>query len=78
MIAIPGSYISMTCRKCGHEDDFFAFCETPVSGELPNGTHQCPKCRKAWRMEKIEEGRWMEGGLYIPPGRRAVEIPTIL
>lgn len=40
--------------------------------------HQCPKCRKAWKMEKFEEGQWLEGGLYIPPGRRAVSIPTIL
>lgn len=78
MISIPDSYMTMTCAKCGHEADFFDFCSTPITGELPNGTHQCPKCRKAWRMEKITEGRWLEGGLYIPPGRRAVSIPTIL
>lgn len=78
MISIPDSYMLMTCAKCGHEADFFDFCSTPIAGELPSGTHQCPKCRKAWRMEVIEPGRWVGSDYYIPPTRRAVTIPTIL
>ncbi len=79
MNAIPESYMLLCCGKCGHEADYFDFCHTPITGDLPSGTHQCPKCRKAWKMEKIEEGRWMlDSGLYIPPGRRAVPIPTML
>lgn len=72
------SYMSLTCAKCGHEADFFDFCRAPITGELPNGTHQCPKCQKAWSMETVTEGKWFDSGLYIPPGRRAVSIPTIL
>ena len=77
-MTIPDSYMMMTCGKCGHEADFFDFCQTPITGDLPKDTHQCPKCKGAWKMEKIEEGRWLDGGLYIPPKRRAVAIPTIL
>jgi len=68
----------LKCGKCGHESDFEDFCHTTITGELPNGTHQCPSCRRAWRMENITKGQWFPNGLYIPPGRRAVTIPTIL
>lgn len=78
MITIPDSYMLLTCAKCGHEADFFDFCHTPITGDLPSGTHQCPKCRRAWRMEKFEEGRFFDSGLYVPPARRAVEIPSML
>lgn len=78
MITIADSMVSLTCSKCGHTADFLEFCRTPITGELPAGTHQCPACRRAWRMEAITEGRWTSSGLYIPPGRRSVTIPTIL
>jgi hypothetical protein len=78
MIAIPESYMLITCGKCSHEADFFDFCSTPITGDLPSGTHQCPKCRKAWKMETFEKGQWFNSGLYIPAGRRAVSIPTML
>jgi hypothetical protein len=78
MIAIPESYMLLHCGKCGHEADFFDFCHTPITGELPSGTHQCPKCRKAWRMEKVEEDRRYDSGLFIPGKRAAVSIPSIL
>ena len=57
MIAIPDSYVMLTCAHCGHTADLFDFCKTPITGELPEGTHQCPACRKAWRMEVIETER---------------------
>ncbi len=78
MQTIPESMMLLCCGKCGHEADFFDFCRTPIIGELPNGTHQCPKCRKAWKMEQIDEGYWLDSGHWIPAGRRAVTIPTIL
>ena len=78
MITIPDSYMLLTCGKCGHTADFFDFTQTPVAGELPSGTHQCPKCRKAWKIEKTNEGQRLESGLWIPPGRRPISIPTML
>lgn len=78
MITIPDSYMTITCAKCRHEADFFDFCRTPITGELPTGTHQCPKCRTAWRMEITDPGHMTRSGLYIPPTRKAVQIPTIL
>lgn len=44
---ITDSMMTITCR-CGHEDDFMAFRSAPVTGELPRGRYQCPKCRIAW------------------------------
>jgi hypothetical protein len=78
MQTIPESMMLLCCGKCGYEADFFDFCRTPITGELPIGTHQCPKCRKAWKMEKTDKGHWLDSGLWIPSGRRAVTIPTIL
>ena len=78
MIATPESYVAMTCGRCGYEADFLDFCHTPINGELPRGTHQCPACKRAWSMEKIEPDRRYASGLVIPGKRRAVEIPSIM
>lgn len=78
MIAIPDSMMLLKCAKCGHEADFEEFCHTPITGDLPRGTHQCPNCKRAWRMEKIEPDRIYDCGLIIPGKRAAVSIPTIL
>jgi hypothetical protein len=78
MITIPESYMLLRCGKCGHEADYFDFRTVPITGSLPTDTYQCPSCRKAWKMEKFEEGTWVNSELWIPPGRRAVTIPTIL
>lgn len=78
MIAIPESMMLLSCGKCGHTSDFFDFCSIPIGGELPKGTHQCPACKRAWRMEKVEEDRRYASGLFIPGKRAAVSIPTIL
>jgi hypothetical protein len=78
MQAIPDSMMLLSCGKCGHTADFEEFCHTPIAGELPRGTHQCPACRKAWRMEKTSPGKWLNAELYIPRSTRAVTIPTIL
>jgi hypothetical protein len=78
MTTISESYVMLECGKCGHESDFMDFCSTPITGDLPRGTYQCPSCKNAWRMEKFEEGQFLDGGLYIPPGCRPVAVPTIL
>jgi hypothetical protein len=77
-MSLSASYVMMSCCICGHQDDFEAFCSTPISGELPKGTHQCPKCNRAWRMEPITKGCLLESGLYIPPKRKSVTIPSFL
>ena len=75
------SYCLLKCGKCGHEDDFFEFTKTPVFGELPRGSHQCPSCKKAWKMEKVGEARTFQSGgefLHIPADRKIVPIPSFL
>ena len=78
MIAIPDSYMLLRCANCGHQADFFDFCSTPINGELPRGTHQCPACKRAWRMEKTEPDRRYASGLFIPGRLRAVNIPSMM
>jgi hypothetical protein len=76
--SIPDSYMLLTCAKCAHTADFFDFCRTPITGALPSGTHQCPNCKKAWRMESQGNAQHYPSGLTIPATRVAVTIPTIL
>lgn len=78
MIAIPESYALLTCGQCGHSADFFDFCRAPITGDLPKGSHQCPACRKAWKMEIAAPGRMTASGLFIPPTRKASPIPSFL
>jgi hypothetical protein len=78
MLKIPASMMLLKCGRCGHEDDFDLFCQTPIGGDLPPGTHQCPACKRAWRMESQGDGKRYPSGLVIPPTRKAVTIPTIL
>jgi hypothetical protein len=77
MVEIPESMCLLAC-SCGHSEDFEAFTRTPVNGDLPSGTYQCPKCRGAWRYEKVGTGTFYPSGLYVPADRRKVSIPTIL
>lgn len=70
--------VMLTCGKCGHETDFFDFCHTPITGDLPRGTHQCPACKHAWRMEKVQPDQFFPSGLFIPGQRKAVTIPSML
>jgi hypothetical protein len=78
MQTIPDSMALITCGQCRHTADIFEFCETPISGTLPLGTYQCPKCRKAWRMQTQGEGQQFDSGLYIPPKRIAVSIASMM
>jgi len=38
------SYMTITCGKCGHEADAEAWTRRELSGDLPPGEFQCPKC----------------------------------
>lgn len=78
MMTIPESYVILKCGACGHADDFMEFRKTPIGGELPGGQHQCPKCGTAWKYENITKGKWHANGLYIPPGRKYIRIPSTL
>lgn len=61
---------------CGHTDKFDAFCHTAISGWLPPGQFQCPKCGEAWA-RKESEHRIIRAGseAMIIPGR--VDIVSI-
>jgi hypothetical protein len=45
--------ISITCH-CRYTADLFDFTHTPISGDLPPGHFQCPKCGIAWRRHESE------------------------
>ena len=47
--------VGYVCGFCGHEDHAHLFAETPVSGQLPLGVSQCPRCMKAWRKRRPSE-----------------------
>ena len=43
--------VTITCT-CGHEASLDAFTTSPMAGELPPGSFQCPQCSRAWHIEK--------------------------
>jgi hypothetical protein len=57
--------MSITCGKCGHDADIEAWTHTPVAGELPPGTYQCPECRVAFQ-RRHGEPRVFPNGFIIP------------
>jgi len=72
------SFCNMRCGKCDHEADYFDFTKTEITGELPNGTFQCPSCKRAFTLEKRGESRTYKSGLHIPAERSVVTIPSFL
>jgi len=62
------SYCLLTCT-CGHTADLDAFTTTPVYGQLPKNTFQCPACRRAIerRMGKpiLHPSGWVQPGDMI-------------
>lgn len=72
------SYCNVTCR-CGHTADLSEFDQTPVNGDLPAGTFQCPKCKHAWTYRAVGTGRLICGGTHwIPPDRVVETVPSRL
>jgi endogenous inhibitor of DNA gyrase (YacG/DUF329 family) len=43
--------ITISCGFCGMPSPLNDWCEAPISGPLPRGTYQCPKCGKAFKRE---------------------------
>lgn len=69
--------IQIRCGNCGHKADAWAFCETPVSGELPVGTFQCPACHVAFRMCQGPP-KIYESGFVVPGDVTIVEVDSVL
>ncbi len=66
-VKFGSSLCNIRC-ECGHEADIEEFCSTPVSGELPAGTYQCPRCSVAWRVGAEFKFRWStyKQGVIVP------------
>lgn len=59
------------CR-CGHLDDFDAFCRTEISGELPPGQFQCPACGYAWAVRSKGSPTVACDGMFVIPADREI------
>jgi len=44
--------MNITCGGCQFTGDVNEFTSTPLNGPLPPLHFQCPKCCRAWRVEK--------------------------
>lgn len=51
-------WMLITCGGCGHVGDFEGFVSTPVYGELPKNTFQCPACGLAIERRHAPLGRY--------------------
>ena len=63
---------AMRCNPCGHTAPMDDFCKTPIGGDLPHGTYQCPACRVAFRREIVGKATVYPSGLVIPAPVRIV------
>lgn len=59
------SLITITCGKCRGISPALAWSERPISGDLPRGEYQCPKCGDAFRRERAAEASRFENGKWI-------------
>ena len=60
--------ITMTCGRCGQTTAASQWSETPISGELPAGHFQCPKCSYAFRRKRrLDPWRRSNGELTYAP-----------
>lgn len=71
------SYCNLTCGFCGHSDDLDAFCSAPITGELPRGVYQCPKCRRAVK-RVIGKPTVYASGFVAPGPVKLVEVGAVL
>lgn len=46
MEASPDGFV-IFCGACRFAGPFMAFCEAPISGELPPGQFRCPNCARS-------------------------------
>lgn len=61
---------TVTCY-CGHVASFEAFTSRPVTGDLPTGCFQCPKCSRAWQVRRRVPKLLANG--YLMPGEQTLE-----
>jgi len=50
---------TIRCGACGEVSPMDEWCRTPINGELPAGTYQCPRCQFAIRKRAPSEGTWV-------------------
>jgi hypothetical protein len=71
-------WMLITCGSCGQSADIDAFTRTPVGGELPKNTFQCPACGCAFERRVKGPGTRYESGLYVPGPMEVVRVETRL
>jgi len=59
-------WMKMSCGKCGHDADVDEWTKTPVRGDLPYGTYQCPKCGFAFKRHQGPSKVYPDG--FVMPG----------
>lgn len=66
-----GRKMTITCGECGQEAAIDAWTRTPVSGELPRGQYQCPRCGYAFQRREVTPGQVyrLRGELCRIPGK---------
>lgn len=77
--------ITITCGHCGHVDTMDEFSRAPITGELPLGSYQCPKCSFAVRIRAPKERLYQDCNSIYPDHpdqirrqERLIRIPTFL
>lgn len=60
------TWMTMSCAKCGKVADLDEWVRTPVGGELPHGTYQCPACRFAFERRQGASTVYPDG--FVMPG----------
>jgi hypothetical protein len=58
-------WMNITCGRCFHEGDLDTFTATPIYGDLPPNTVQCPACGIAIEKRVSGPGQRYESGLYV-------------
>jgi len=64
--------MTITCGACGHEDDYILFTRTPIFGDLPKDTFQCPACGIAIARRYGDPVVYESG--FVAPGKMDVII----
>lgn len=59
-------WMKMTCGECGHTADIDKWTKTPVAGDLPRNTYQCPACKYAFERRQAKPTVYPNG--FVMPG----------
>lgn len=66
------SLCQITCGACGHQADYLEFTRTPLFGDLPKDTFQCPKCKTSIKRTYGTPTVYDTG--YVAPGPMSLDI----